>query len=70
MDLAGFPFIIFIIHVGFAALCPNTASPVLQPAAIKQEDTPFPLRDRERGNEPSRGARRGGGGSAATLRNK
>lgn len=40
---------IFIIHVGFPALCPNTASPVLEPAAVKHYDTPFPLRGRKEG---------------------
>lgn len=49
MDLAGFSFIIFIIHVGFLAPCPNTASAVLEPAAVKHTMTrPF-LREAERG---------------------
>ncbi len=42
VDLAGFAFIIFIIHVDFPVLRPNAASPVLQPAAIKYTMTrPF-----------------------------
>ena len=42
VELPAFSFFIFLIHDGFPALCPNKASPILKPAAVKHSIThPF-----------------------------